>query len=274
MASLASLALARRLRSGGLSRRFEPGDERGVPFKPWQQVPRLGAPARGRNAILPSIQAEAKLDDARPLLASYPGLTLNNARALARAARLYAQALWIADDDPAQAWLRLVSAVEAAAAQWKAPKGSSLERLREGAPELAGLVEQAGQVSDQIAEKLAPTVKATAKFLEFTMTYLPVPPAQRPEFGLVDWDDMRAALTTIYDHRSRDLHAGTPFPGPLCEAPMPDSEGFPTEKVHSLGVAGQGGVWSEADLPLHPHTYAYVATGCPVRLSRRSAVCA
>ena len=49
MASLAALALARRLKSGGLSRRFDPGDERGVPFKPWAQVPRLASPPRGQT---------------------------------------------------------------------------------------------------------------------------------------------------------------------------------------------------------------------------------
>ena len=86
---------------------------------------------------MPGISDAASLGAAKSLLDRYPELSTNNARALARAARLYAQALWIADDDPAQAWLRLVSAIESAAAQWKAPKGSPIERLRQGAPELA-----------------------------------------------------------------------------------------------------------------------------------------
>lgn len=122
-------------------------------------------------------------------------------------------------------------------------------------------MERAGEVSEGLAEKLAPTVKATAKFIEFTLTYLPDPPDPRPDWGLVEWDEMRSTLSTIYDHRSKDLHAGTPFPGPMCEVPMDDPNGIATERIHSLGVAGQGGVWTEDELPMHLHTFAYVAGG-------------
>ncbi len=260
MASLASLALGRRMKSGGLTRRFEEGDDRGVPFAPWHYVPRLAAPRPGTRSILPRIEEKINLESAGPLLEIYPRLSLNNARSLARAARLYAQALWIADDDPPQAWLRLVSALEAAASRWKAPK-DPLERLKAADPELGGLVEQAGEVAGSLAERLAPVTKATAKFLDFTLTHLPDPPDRRPHYGQVDWDNMEEALRTIYGHRSLDLHEGTPFPGPLCEVPQLDEGGIETETVHSLGVAGQGGVWTEDDLPLHLHTFAYVAGG-------------
>jgi hypothetical protein len=263
VAALGSLALARRLASGGLTRRFAPGDERGVPFEAWHQAPRLTPPLPGHRSMLPLIEEGVDLADAVPLLEAYPGLSVNNARALARAARLYALALWVADDDPAQAWLRLVAALEAAASQWKSSAGASdIEKLQAGDPELAELVAQAPEeLSAKLTAHLAPTVKATAKFVDFTLTHLPDPPAKRPAFGVVEWDDMESTLRTIYKHRSRDLHAGTPFPGPLCGVPMRDEDGVATEKIHSLGVAGQGGVWTEEELPMQLHTFAHIAGG-------------
>jgi hypothetical protein len=261
LASLASLALHRRLRSAGLTRRFEHVDHPGIPFQPFYRVPRLGVPMPGATSMLPGITDRVDPAGAQELLEKYPRLTLNNARALARASRLFAQALWIADDDPAQAWLRLVSAVESAAAQWKSEGGTSLDRLQRADPELADLVRQAGAVADELADRLVVTAKATAKFVDFLAAHLPAPPSKRPAYGVVDWDDLQSGLRKIYDHRSRDLHAGTPFPGPLCVAPDADGDGVPTERVHSLGVAGQGGVWSEEDLPLHLHTFAHIAGG-------------
>jgi hypothetical protein len=261
MASLMSLALGRRMRSSGLTRRFEEGgDGRGIPFSPWHSVPSLAAPRPGTRSILPMIEEGVELEDAGLLLEIYPGISVQKARALARAARLYAQALWIADDDPAQAWLRLVSALEAAASHWKAPK-EPLDRLKAADPELGELVEQAGDVAGPLAKKLAPVTKATAKLLDFTLTHLPPPPERRPAYGQVEWGTMEKALRTIYKHRSLDLHEGTPFPGPLCEVPQRDGDGVEMETVHSLGVAGQGGVWTEDDLPLQLHTFAYVAGG-------------
>ncbi len=108
---------------------------------------------------------------------------------------------------------------------------------------------------------MAQTAKATVKFLDFTLEHLPKPPIHRPEYGQVEWDDMSKALRMIYTHRSLDLHAGIPFPGPLCAVPMPDDQGVATEKINSFGVAGQGAVWTEDDLPMHLHTFAYVAGG-------------
>ena len=261
MASLASLAFHSRVRSGGLKRRFESMDNPGVPFMPFHAVPRLGAPVSEARSMLPGITDAIVLGDAGELLDKYPNASLNNARALARAARLFAQALWVADDDPAQSWLRLVSAVESAAAQWKSQGGSSLDRLQAADPDLATLVRQAGDVAGPLADRLAPTVKATNKFLNFLVSHCPPAPATRPAYGQVNWQDLEPTLLKIYDHRSRDLHAGTPFPGPLCGHPDKDANGVAAERIHSLGVAGQGGVWTEEDLPMHLHTFAYITGG-------------
>jgi hypothetical protein len=42
---------------------------------------------------------------------------------------------------------------------------------------------------------------------------------------------------------------------------MKDDQSVATEKIHSFGVAGQGAVWTEDDLPMHLHTFAYIAGG-------------
>jgi hypothetical protein len=263
LAGLTSLALARRMRSGGLTRRFDLGDDKGSPILSWHRIPRLSPPPPGRRSLLPLIEADVNIDTGVELLGSYPTLGLNDARALARAARLYGQALWVSDDDPTQAWLRFVSALEVAANQWKAPeKLTNAERIQLADPELAGLIDATpDEVRDDLRAKLAPTVRSTAKFLDFTHNFLPDAPDWRPAFGTVDWDNLLPALTTIYDHRSNELHAGIPFPGPLCEPPMTDEQDVATEKVHSMGIAGQGAVWTEADLPMHLHVFAHIAGG-------------
>jgi hypothetical protein len=262
LASLGALALRRRLRSGGITRRFEPSKSLGEPMLGWHQQPRLVSPPPKRRSIVEGITEGVKLSDLVPLVERYPLLGKNDARALARAARLYGHALWIADDDPAQAWLRLVSAIEVAADQAKTAKGMNpRDRIAQADPELAALLEETpDELGDRLAEHLAPTIKATNKFLEFLNAQLPGPPPQRPDFGELDWtwEGLEPGLRTIYGHRSLELHAGIAFPGPLCTVPVIDERGVPTEKIHSFGVAGQGAVWKEEDLPMHLHTFAYI----------------
>ena len=67
-ASLLSLALGRRLRSGGVMRhRTSGGQPEGRPFYADHRVPRLAAPARGQS-ILPSIGNTVNIEDAKPLM--------------------------------------------------------------------------------------------------------------------------------------------------------------------------------------------------------------
>jgi len=262
LASLGALALRRRLRSGGITRRFEDDASPGEPLLHWHEQPRLVGPPPRHRSILEGITEGIQLTGLAPLLERYPRIRKNDARALARAARLYGHALWIADDDPAQAWLRLVSAVEVAADRAKvAKKMKPREKVAQADPDLMALIDKApDELGDQLAEHIAPTMKATNKFLSFLKKQLPDPPVRRPEFGELDWtwDGLEPGLRTIYGHRSMELHAGIPFPGPLCTVPLADEKGVPTEKMHSFGVAGQGAVWKEEDLPMHLHTFAYI----------------
>ena len=45
--------------------------------------------------------------------------------------------IWIAEEDPSQAWLWLVGALEVAATEWNGSKGAPSEILREVWPELS-----------------------------------------------------------------------------------------------------------------------------------------
>jgi hypothetical protein len=110
LAGLLSLALGVRLKAGGIVRVFDPaGDPRGQPQEYLHQVPYL--PPAGRSPILPALTRTRSygisLSECVPLLASYRDLSAGQAVALVRAARSYQEAIWIAESDARQAWLRL-----------------------------------------------------------------------------------------------------------------------------------------------------------------------
>lgn len=108
LASLVSLALSIRLRAGGIARAFDvDGDPRGYPYSPEQPLAYL-PPRRERAMLRDIVRVSVELDIAVPLLHHYPLLTGEQAVALVQAARSYQEALWIAETDPRQAWLRLV----------------------------------------------------------------------------------------------------------------------------------------------------------------------
>lgn len=137
LAALVSLALGIRLQSGGRIREFDPdGDVRGRPVH-FDHVPPYLPPPR-RAPLLPTIIGPAQLGEASGRLAGYPQLTAAQANALVKAARAWQEAVWVADADPRQAWLRLVSALEAAAQAWAGgPARSPEERLLITRPRLA-----------------------------------------------------------------------------------------------------------------------------------------
>lgn len=136
-----------------------------------------------------------------------------------RAARLYRQALWVADDDPELAWLLLVSAVEVGATQWAGRRGEPAARLDVTMPDLAALLRDVGGAAllDQVAPHLAPLTKATARFLAFVAEFGSEPPPRRPEpdWARVDWSRLKRAAGQVYGYRSAVLHADHPMPGPL-----------------------------------------------------------
>jgi hypothetical protein len=112
IAALAALCLGIKLKPGAPTRLFEPREDmRGRPlishYRPFL------IPSQERRLPVSQVNLE-KLT----LVQSYPQVSSAAVPSLVRAARLYQDAVWIADAEPETAWLFLVSAVESAAVYW------------------------------------------------------------------------------------------------------------------------------------------------------------
>lgn len=222
LASLVALAAGIRLRAGGATRHFNDRHPLGRPQVD-TDPPTLPPFWSERALRIRSCRGEHNLNAAlAPVFLSYPTLPPSTASALARASRLYRDALWIVESEPELSWLFLVSAVEAASADH------------------------------------APGMRPTKRFVTFLLEHLPVPPVNRPHQNLQapwDPDSMEQAFRKIYAHRSCALHEGIPFPPPMS---MPDSL---RSEVPLGGTAMNGGVWLKKDMPMLISTFEYIARG-------------
>jgi hypothetical protein len=264
LAALVSLALGFRLRSGGPIREFRPDnpDPRGRPIGFYHRPPYLPTPQDPRGLVLPDAAAGAELAEVVAPLIRYPDLSAGQAVALVRAARMYQEGLWIAEDDPRQAWLRFVSAIEVAASYWAVDRPPE-EQLRTARPELAALLAAKGEDHlREVAALLTPILGATTKFIRFLVRFAPDPPPERPpEHQQVDWSSqarLRKHLGVIYDYRSKDLHAGTPMPQPMCDPPHQD-EGLPPSEIplgHWTSIGPEPAFWARKDTPMLLHVFA------------------
>ncbi len=184
------------------------------------------------------------------------------ATAIVRSARQYQAAMWVADDDPSQAWLHLVGAVETAAGIRPVDDAPDIERLREAWPEIVFALEPAtDEVRDRVASLLAPTVRAQAKFMAFLRRYGPDRPVPRPpDWAAIDWDAADSIFRLVYYRRSKALHEATPFPIPMCEPPevFKDFEGALSERPDGNATGALGSVWLAKDAPILLSTFEYI----------------
>lgn len=260
MASLLALALSRRLRSGGVMRQGYDEDLQGRPFYGWHRAPRLAEPRH--SPVLPSVADEMNVETAMPYLKAYARLDGEQAVGLQRAAHQYADALWWADADPRISWIKLFGAVEAAANLWaKDQQPDPVEQLKRRRGALYGRLKRVSpEAVEIVAKDLAGLLAAQAKMVDFLLAF-PGPFDVRPEWGQVPWDELEQILDVLYDHRSRDLHDGTPFPGPLCRPPGIDNHGVSSEGFAALGAQEEGGSWPADRLPMYLHTFVHLAGG-------------
>lgn len=267
IAALASLRLGIRLKAGGITRIFDgyTQDPLGRPRSTDKLIPQLAI--RAKRLVLPNVIKSAdlgKLVDLKVL----QNLNEEQYVSLVRAARLYQDALWIAESEPSLAWLMLISAVETAANQWLADEVSPSEKLRESKPELAKLLIESGgeNLLVKVAEEIAPSLGATSKFIKFCLKFMPDPPTERPiKWAQIKWTktNLREILGTLYKYRSDALHGGTPFPEPMCRAPelLPIEQGIPEKGCLSLAVHTLGASWESKDLPMNMNTFNYIVYG-------------
>jgi hypothetical protein len=204
-------------------------------------------------------------------MSSFPTLRADQAIALVRSARLYQDALWLAESEPNQSWLLLVSAVETAANLWHSTNDSPLDRLIGSRPDFVEYLDRTGVegLANCVAREFADSIGVGKKFREFLLEYLPDPPEKRPpEWAQVDWtaDSLGKGFNKIYQYRSKALHDGMPFPAPMCRAPVKLDKSWEAfgETPYGLrrspvgGVSELGGVWLSKDIPMLLHTFEYI----------------
>lgn len=257
LAALLSLSLGIRMRTGGIIRVFHPsdGDPRGHPHEFEDRMPYLPQPYGPR--VLPYAGWPRDVDTSKvELLGTYANLSSAEARALVRSARAYQEALWIAESDPRQAWLRLVSAVEAIAQL--APDAPAASRLKAAFPDIADRVIRTDDpvLVEWITTMFADQGRSTAKFRDFLLQFRPPPPRRRPAAtsDRVNWTRLRKQLNRIYGYRSKDLHQGVPFPEPMCQRPYISNSRIARE------VAYVTEDWN-GDPPILLHMFEYVVRG-------------
>lgn len=263
IAALISVTCGVRLKAGGENRHFAPdGDPRGRPiaYSFTDDPILLKSP---RSSVIPSLTGTHSLEHAA-ILTQLPRLSPADAITLIRAARLYQEAVWIAESAPELSWLMLTSALETAANQWRSAKESSVESFLTAEPDLAKhLFEQGGKdLVLRVGKRLGHMMKSTKKFLDFILTFKPDPPTPRPPaFAQQEWnaEALEVTLRIIYAYRSRALHGGTPFPAPMCMPPHKlGDEGVLEERPIGKAMGTRGAIWRTEDTPLSLHTYEYI----------------
>lgn len=263
IAALASLALGVRLKAGETSRVFEEdGDPLGTPHSS-ERGHEFSLARGGGGFVLPAVSDSSfrrpSLDELRPL-DILPRVTSKDAIALLRAARLYQDALWIAESDPSMAWVMLVSAVEAAATHWLAGDVDPLETIHELDPDLYEILVgcERQDLIEKVADATAQRLKSTRRFVDFSMAYLPSPPSRRPEDKNRQhpWtpNSLKKTVSYIYGLRSKALHEGQPFPLPLCETPANEGTGAYQEVPVEEGNVS----WRKRDYPVMLQTYEHI----------------
>ncbi|MEU1457739.1 hypothetical protein [Streptomyces avermitilis] len=262
IACLISVVAGVRLRAGGPVRRFTAeSTDRGTPGFYAHRVPDWTAATR---PIYPTPQ-HFPLEPLADWMNRYLALDREDAVTLVRAAHQFRDALWVADTDPELAWLLLVSAVEVIAGREALKNVAPAELLQQEMPTLAEQLLEAGGNThlEAVAEQLVAIVRATARFMACMDKYRPGPPEIRPEeYAQVDWEWVRLKKATnqVYRYRSERLHAGVPFPQPMCYPPMTSGAAL-DERPSTRAAAAGNSSWIAKDLPMHLHTFGYIVRG-------------
>lgn len=265
--SLVSLGLGIRLKSGDSNRRFDGSDPYGrFNAHRWSPTPSIGLSLG--QPIIP-MPEYVTIEGIRPRLESIPKLKASLYVELVRAARAYQDALWISESEPHIAWLLFISALEIVANAHLSHKGTPTDNLKELKPNLAELLSNTGgdELLDAVAEDLKALFGATKKFLSMCEIFMPPPPPTRPSLEWMrlewEWSSMKKILNTVYGLRSKALHAGVPFPAPMCQSPYKWQDNLvPAERaITALAMSTRNGKWVPDDAPIALHTFHHIVRG-------------
>ncbi len=247
---------------GLTSRVFREGEDlRGVPVEQSHRVSQWQVP--GEGVVLPAVlRRGVYLDDIYDVFKAFALLDGTRATDFLRAARQYADALWLGDRDPDTACLMLASSLEAAG-RGEGDAMSPAQKLMEHKPDLVAVLREHGseELVGQVATMLEGLTGSTRKFREVVLNHLPPAPDIRgPEAGRLDWSNLKKPIDQAYSYRSRRLHEGTPFPAPLCEPPV-QTEAGSFERAPGISSWSGGAQWRGTELPMYLQTFAYIVRG-------------
>lgn len=266
LAALSALLLDARIVAGPVEREFGgfSDDPLGRPITHAADLLPI-LPVGAESPQIPRLLGQRNLADLAALT-RYPALDAKTARALIKSARLYQQALWISDTSPEISWLLLVAAVETVALEWDQTQLTPIERLELSFPSLTRHLNERDDPAlvDLVATELRKLTAATSKFIKFATAFAPEAPSLRPLHSKFDFDRkaLPPVLAKVYAYRSRALHAGTPFPHPMCSPPhMYGTEDAPEERPGGLAAGSRGSTWRGEDIPMLLHTFAWIARG-------------
>jgi len=264
IAALVSLKLGVRAHAGSNVREYD------------RYTPDYGSPRAEQNPpppliskgsfVVPSAKKDIEISQLK-LINDIHKLSEKDFNSLIKSARNFQDSLWICESSPNLAWLLMVSALEVAAGNWDTSKGDKIERFKASKPGLfdrLSALKIEGLIED-IAKEFDGTFGATKKFCDFCVNFLPDAPVIRPESGKIDWTEgnLLNIFRTIYKLRSLALHAGKPFPQPMCsppdnyfglaeEAVCPPTSSF-TPLKSSLGAS-----WSHKEAPINLNTFFHM----------------
>jgi hypothetical protein len=150
-------------------------------------------------------------------------------------------------------------------------KSSPIERLRAAAPKVIEIVEPAGDdVLRELANYLAPQMRATDRFLKFLAEFAPPPPPHRTQHARLDWANLEPAFGEIYRRRSEALHGGIPIPRAMCLAPRAfDDTGAYEETIGAIGVWNGTAYWPASAVPMFLNRFEYIARAALLAWWRR-----
>ncbi len=264
--SIASLFLGIRLKASEPTREFLnlDNDKMGRPVA-YAYTPPPTLSIQAHSPILPcaylkNINITQELGKTREVLS----LASEQQIAIIKAARLYRDALWIAESDPNTAWLFLISAIETVAQAYKMGELPNKELFTQFYPDLCRKLKEKGheECIPWLAEEFAPITKATHKFISFSCQFLPKEFPNRPaeDFMKIDWSQpfWESTFKTIYDYRSKALHEGIPFPLPMLGPPVPSGSSYSEKGTLGPTVETYSAKWKSADLPINLNLFAQV----------------
>lgn len=266
VSALISLAIGVKIRYGGITRRIshpsitlsDPFGEPLLPESEWRPPLEVA----DLFPILPSTSGTKFADDLT-VLNNLINAKPAQYKAFINSARIYQDSLELADRDPNLSWILMVSALETAANIENLLLTEPITLFECAHPNLHEFLSEhkVPEILTEVAKTIAPTLKATNKFLSFCVKYLPDAPRDRPdeEKHRIEWteESLKKCLGIVYNYRSVYLHTGKRFPSLMLEAPHRSAEKPNVEMARNY----RNREWKDKEVPITFDSFHYLCRG-------------